>query len=447
MEGKKCSFDEHKEINSIKYCPECRIYMCNKCEINHSSLFKNHHQYNINKEEDIFTGFCKEKNHHNKLKYYCKNHNQLCCVECIAKLNKEGEGQHKDCEVFYLENIKEEKKNKLKENIRCLEDLQNKFNELMKSLNIIFEEIEKNKENLKLEIQNVFTKIRNAINDREEQLLLDVDKLYDDKYFNEDIIKKSGKLPKQIELSLEKGKLLDKEWDNNNLNSYINDSINIENSIKNINIINQKINKGNLNNKMKLKFIQKDNPLDKFMETIKSFGQIDYLFGYSLRECPKNIKDGNKYIVTGDNKNILTKLNSNNWVGTICQIELDKSIEEHKWKIKFLKTYNKAIMVGVAPIDFDINSTCQFNSCGWFLNCYNSALNSGPPFNYRNFKTNLSKVNDEIIVVMNMKKRTIKFIINNEDKGDSYNNIPVDKPLFPAICLHYKDDSVEINEI
>ena len=227
MEGKKCSFDEHKEINSIKYCPECRIYMCNKCEINHSSLFKNHHQYNINKDEDIFTGFCKEKNHHNKLKYYCKNHNQLCCVECIAKLNKEGEGQHKDCEVFYLENIKEEKKNKLKENIRCLEDLQNKFNELMKSLNTIFEEIEKNKENLKLEIQNVFTKIRNAINDREEQLLLDVDKLYDDKYFNEDIIKKSGKLPKQIELSLEKGKLLiDKEWDNNNLNSYINDSIN-----------------------------------------------------------------------------------------------------------------------------------------------------------------------------------------------------------------------------
>ena len=48
---------------------------------------------------------------------------------------------------------------------------------------------------------------------------------------------------------------------------------------------------------------------------------------------------------------------------------------------------------------------------------------------------------------MNMKKRTLKFIINNEDKGDSYNNIPVDKPLFPAICLHYKDDSVEINAI
>ena len=47
---------------------------------------------------------------------------------------------------------------------------------------------------------------------------------------------------------------------------------------------------------------------------------------------------------------------------------------------------------------------------------------------------------------MNMKKRTLKFIINNEDKGDSYTNIPIDKPLFPAIILYHKDDSVEITD-
>ena len=46
-----------------------------------------------------------------------------------------------------------------------------------------------------------------------------------------------------------------------------------------------------------------------------------------------------------------------------------------------------------------------------------------------------------------MKKRTLKFIINNEDKGDSYTNIPIDKPLFPAIWLYSKDDSVEIKEL
>ena len=34
-----------------------------------------------------------------------------------AKLNEEGEGQHKDCEVCYIEKIKEEKKNKLTKKI------------------------------------------------------------------------------------------------------------------------------------------------------------------------------------------------------------------------------------------------------------------------------------------------------------------------------------------
>ena len=47
---------------------------------------------------------------------------------------------------------------------------------------------------------------------------------------------------------------------------------------------------------------------------------------------------------------------------------------------------------------------------------------------------------------MNMKKRTLKFIINNEDKGDSYTNIPIDKPIFPAVLLFEPDDSVEITE-
>ena len=135
-------------------------------------------------------------------------------------------------------------------------------------------------------------------------------------------------------------------------------------------------------------------------------------------------------------------------MGTICNKELDQTIEEHKWKIKFIKTKKKEIMVGVAPSDFDINSS-SYNTCGYYLWCYYSSppvLYSGPPFNYSNENTNLSVIKDEIVVVMNMKKRTLKFIINNEDKGDSYTNIPIDKPLYPAVLLYNKDDSVEITE-
>ena len=441
----KCSFEEHKDIDAIITCPECKIYMCNKCENFHSSLFKNHHPYKLNKEEEIFTGFCKEKNHY-ELKYFCKNHNQLCCAACIAKINNKGDGQHKDCDVCNIESIKDEKKNKLKENIKNLEDLENKFNENIKELKDIFQTIEKDKEDLKLKVQNIFTKIRKILNDREDKLLEEINNLYNAKYFNEDIIKKGEKLPKQIKSSIEKGKLIDKEWDNNNLFSYINDCINIENNIKNINIIKENINKYKTNNKIKIEFSPKEYSLNNFLETLNSFGKI-YLNIFKFKECPKNINNNRMYSISGENKNILTKTGTDNsWMGTLCEFELDKQIEEHKWKIKILQTKYKYIMVGVAPNDFDINSS-DYSTCGWYFYCYDSTLYSGPPFNYSCSGTNLSKVNDEIIVVMNMKKRTLKFIINNEDKGDSYSNIPIDKPVYPAVCLYTINDSVEISEI
>ena len=55
----------------------------------------------------------------------------------------------------------------------------------------------------------------------------------------------------------------------------------------------------------------------------------------------------------------MTKIDNNNyWIGCICDNELEKS-KENIWKIKILKSIYNFIMVGVAPIDFDINS--------WFI--------------------------------------------------------------------------------
>ena len=67
----KCSLEKHQENNAIKYCPECRIYICNKCDNHHTSLFINHHPFDLNSDNEIFTGFCKEKEHY-ILKYFCK---------------------------------------------------------------------------------------------------------------------------------------------------------------------------------------------------------------------------------------------------------------------------------------------------------------------------------------------------------------------------------------
>ena len=155
-----------------------------------------------------------------------------------------------------------------------------------------------------------------------------------------------------------------------------------------------------------------------FYNVIQSFCKI-YCSNYSFRKCPINIKKEREYTISGDNninnnriyalsgnnKNIITKTGSIGWMGTICENELDKSIEEHKWKIKILKTYNNHIMVGVAPSDFDINSS-SYDTCGWYLYCKASppTLYSGPPFKYDGVKTNLGDIKDEIVVVTNLKK-------------------------------------------
>ena len=117
---------------------------------------------------------------------------------------------------------------------------------------------------MKLKIQNIFTKIRNALNNREDQLLLEVDKEFNETFGNEDIIKECGKLPNRIKISLEKGKKIDKEWNNNELNSNINDCIIIENNINDINIIKESVKKCNLNNDKKIILSPNDDEINYF---------------------------------------------------------------------------------------------------------------------------------------------------------------------------------------
>ena len=66
---KKCSNEEHKDIEAISYCQDCKIYICNKCSNHHQGLFKNHHIYNLDNKE-IFIDECKEKKHLQRLEFY-----------------------------------------------------------------------------------------------------------------------------------------------------------------------------------------------------------------------------------------------------------------------------------------------------------------------------------------------------------------------------------------
>ena len=350
-------------------------------------------------------------------------------------------------EYAFLKKCKKKKMKNLKKNIDFLNELSQNIDNSIKQLKAFFEKINNNKEELKLKIQKIFTNLRNALNNREDQLLEEIDNQYNELFCNESLIKKSEEIPQKIKISLEKGNLIRDEWwdDDDKLCSLINDCINIENNIKDINTIKENIEKCNSNQNFKIKFLQKDDEINNFVEFIKSFGDIiNNKNKYKFKKSPLNFNISKEYDVSGVDNNILVKTGPTSLKTYIGEYELEKEIE-NKWKIEILNSKFNHIMVGVTTIDCDLNAF-PLKKCGWYISCYTSNLYSGPPHNYYMKESNLKRIEDEITIIMNMSNGTLKFIIDDEDEGESYTNIPLDKPLVPVVILYDSNDKVKIIE-
>ena len=411
--NKKCSSKEHENIEANSYCHECKIYICKKCENIHSILFQNHLLSKTTDDLDqIFTGICKVKGHSDKLKYFCKTHNVLCCAACISKIKDDENGQHKKCKICSIDKIKNIKKNNLSDNLKSLENWSLSLQDSINEIKIIFEKINENKKNIKIKIQQIFSKIRNEINKREDEILLKVDEKFDTLFFKEDMVKECDKLPNKIEMSLQKGKIINDSWnDQNKIHSLINDCINIENNIKYINDlyrIMRKCKSINLN----VEFIPKKRGISSLLETIKTFGGIKFN-NFKFKKCPKKISRNREYEISGEEENILTKTGTDEeWMGTICENKLDKS-KECIWEIKVLKTEENKIMVGVASEDFDIKSSL-YDNCGWYYYLYDDSLISESTSDKQDSK-------DEIKSTVSEKEVKEDSNINNQNFEENLN--------------------------
>ena len=102
---------------------------------------------NLEKNNDLFIDICQKPGHEKKMEFFCKRHNELCCACCISKIQDKGYGQHKDCKICSIENVKEEKKNKLNDNINKLQGLTNSLLNKIDELKLIIEKINKKKKN------------------------------------------------------------------------------------------------------------------------------------------------------------------------------------------------------------------------------------------------------------------------------------------------------------
>ena len=442
----KCSIKKHGDINATNYCSECNIFMCNKCVNLHSELFENHHKFNIDQNiKDIFTGICKESNHKQELEFYCKNHNKLCCAACLSKIKGNSNGQHYNCDVCLIHEIKEEKKNKLIENIKFLEDFSDKLENSIKELKIIFEKLNNEKDSLKMKISKIFTKIRNVINEREDELLLEVDNKYNN--FTKDYeINKIENIPDKIKIFLEKGKILNKEWEKkeNNINSIINDCINIENNIIIINQINETIEKYNLYND-KISFIpDNDDEINEYLEKLKIFGKIVKV---ELENFKFKFKSGTNYTLSNNNLVATKTSGGDSWN---CTIIGDKEIPKDKiskWKIKInnfkIKFNNWGILIGIGPNNPNneeyFNRRCISFICGKSKLCIKSRYDE----NYNN-KSGKLKEGDIIEVIVDRKLGNLSFSVNGDNYGIAYSNIEKEETLYPIVMINDENQIVEI---
>ena len=92
------------------------------------------------------------------------------------------------------------------------------------------------KKKLKKKYKKFFSKIRNELSKCEKQLLKEVDNIFENKFNIENInnILKDKKYSVKIKKYIEKGKIAEKEWNNNENKIFlINDCINIENQLIN----------------------------------------------------------------------------------------------------------------------------------------------------------------------------------------------------------------------
>ena len=441
---KKCSNRKHSEINAINYCPECNIYLCNKCSNNHIDILENHLVYNLdNNTPEIFVDICNEPNHKNKLEFYCKSHNKLCCAACLSRIKGKGNGQHFNCNVCLIEEIKDEKKNKLNKNIKYLEDYSQKIDNLINELKILFQNIIENKEKLKLKISNVFTKIRNIINEREDELLLEIENFFDKHFFKEDIIKNGEKLPNQIKTNIEKGTKLIREWDDdiNKLNNRINDCINIENNIKNIVEINESIEKCKTE-KVNVHFYpEKEEQITEFLEKIKKFGE----FINEEQEYEFKFKSGNNYNVTN---NGLFAIKNKGGDGYNCVIIGDKEIpggKISKWKIKLNTNISNSycdLYIGIGPNNY--NSNLYTECWSLFSNCsYPNLQLKGKEVSFKKKREKLKK-NDIIEVIVDRQLGNLSFSVNDINYGIACSNIPKEEELYPTVVLYQQNHIVEI---
>lgn len=159
--------------------------------------------------------------------------------------------------------------------MKNLKNISSNFEEILKGLKNIIDNVNEEKDKIKLNIQKSFTKLRNALNKREDELLISIDNIYENINTKEIVSREGEKLLNKLRLLLKIGESPEYNELNNTkkLSSLINVYLILENTLKGINSIKEEINKFNNENKLEINFDQNID-IDKFIESFQDIGKL-----------------------------------------------------------------------------------------------------------------------------------------------------------------------------
>lgn len=177
---------------------------------------------------------------------------------------------------------------------------------------------------------------------------------------------------------------------------------------------------------------------------------------FCWKTCPRTVSKSNHYdLDKWDTKVAIFKgslLSAN-----VCTITTSNYIPKgegvYSWEVEIVKSKEdngSGIYIGVAPADIDQDAD-NFKRCGWYINCFNMGLFSGPPQNYSKKEYGPKGRNgqyvgsrDKIGVVMDMAKGVLSFVVKGDNYGPAFEGIPLEKRLMPCVILANKGDSVKL---
>ena len=104
------------------------------------------------------------------------------------------------------------------------------------------------------------------------------------------------------------------------------------------------------------------------------------------KEYPDYVDENKKYSVDEENPRVATNVGGDYGYCTIIWNTPIPINTVASWSVKALKSRANdggGNIVGIAPSDINQNDDNNEVKCGWYFECYDSALCSGPPHNYK----------------------------------------------------------------